>query len=329
MIVGTNVRRASCFVLCCVLFIVLALTIYARTMNGIDHNNDELVLSDTAVSDEACAFEVMTDYVGNDEETLVAWEDCESESFQYQIKEYLERGFEVVFSGLVGVPSSSPEPFHDGDFVLSAPPGFHDEPFDLVVSIPSIPNVVIYYTIDGSEPKPGKDRFVTRGNRIIQVSGRISDDGKIGVHDRSGYWGYSILTYHSDSWFRRNDVLPVSGTDILQGTAFRFRGFADGLPVTDTITVTYIIAKDVGECFAHRPVIAVTASHEDFLYVYGIEAWGVTTHRIFNYEYFLYDDGYIAAAKSSLKLKNPKPTLAASNSTRMSTSDIGLYVPQA
>jgi len=190
------------------------------------------------------------------------------------------------------------EPFYDGSFVLSAMPGFHDEAFDLIVSIPLADDVVIYYTIDGAEPQPGEDRFITRGENSIQVSGRLPESGQIRVEDRSGYWRESILTYHHTDRIRsRPDVRPASGAEILQGTAFRFRGFVDGEPVTETITATYIIAADAGARFAYRPIIAVTAPYEEFIFIYRRTArtatpQNLTAHRrIFNYEYFEYGAG--------------------------------------
>jgi len=201
---------------------------------------------------------------------------------------------ELVFAGLVGKPPVLSTLFYDGDFVLSAPPGIHEQPFDLVASIPSMPDAVIYFTIDGNDPMPGEDRFATRSDRIIQVAGRIPPDGMIGVHDRTGYWRYSILTHHSEQWSR---TLPANGAEILQGTSFRFRGFADGEPVTEIITATYIIAQDANVRFANRPIIAVTAPYEDFMYIYShADRHDLTTRRrIFNYEYFeLGETGYSA-----------------------------------
>ena len=181
--------------------------------------------------------------------------------------------------------------FYDGEFVLSEKPGFHDEPFDLVVSIPTEPNAVIYYTIDGNEPQPDADRFITRGENRIQVSGEIPQNGQIKVDDRSGNWKDSILTYHHSEGFK-TPVKPVDGTEILQGTAFRFRGFVDGQPVTETITATYIVAPDAGTRFANMPVVAITAPYEDFIYIYShADPFDNVTHRrIFNYEYFEYSE---------------------------------------
>jgi len=183
--------------------------------------------------------------------------------------------------------------FYDGDFVLSVAPGIHDEPFDLVVSIPSIPNATIYWTIDGTIPWGGTDRFKERGDHTIQVSGSIPESGKITVHDRSGYWRYAILAAHSELWPSRRDVIPAEGAEILQGTAFRFRGFVDGEAVTETITVTYVVAPNAAEQFNNRPVIAVTAPYEDLIYIYyNIDL--TTRRRTFNYEYFeLIENEYI------------------------------------
>ena len=198
---------------------------------------------------------------------------------------------ELIFSGLVGSSPILNTPFYDGDFVLSAPPGVHEQPFDLIVSIPSATDAVIYFTIDGSDPMPGEDRFVARGDRIIQMSGKLPEDGMIGVHDRTGYWQYAVLTHHSEQWWserrRVRNVLPADGAEILQGTAFRFRGFVDGTPVTEIITTTYIIVQNADVGFANR-IIAVTAPYEDFLYIYSHAGRfdPETRRRIFNYEYF-------------------------------------------
>ena len=202
----------------------------------------------------------------------------------YEPEEIVEP--ELVFANLVGNLPILDMPFYDGDFVLSAPPGVHEQAFDLTVLIPSIPDAVIYFTIDGNDPMPGEDRFVTRGDRIIQLSGRLPADGMIGVHDRSGYWGNAILTYHSRYWSYR-DTLPANDAEILQGTAFCFRGFVNGEPVTEIITATYIIAQNANARFANRPIIAVTAPYEDFLYIYShANRNDITRRRIFNYEYF-------------------------------------------
>jgi len=185
-------------------------------------------------------------------------------------------------------PMAANPNFHDGDFVLSAAPGFYDEPFYLSVSIPSMPDAAIYWTIDGTIPG-GADRFVQRNNHIIQVSGLIPANGKIAVNDRSGYWQYSILTAHSEQWSR---TTPAEDAEILQGTAFRFKGFIDGQAVTTAITATYIIASNAAERFSNMPVIAVTAPYEDFLYIYyhADAREPVTRRRVFNYEYFELSD---------------------------------------
>ena len=199
---------------------------------------------------------------------------------------------ELVFTGLTGNLPISDAPFYDNGFALSIPPGVRGQPFDLVVSVPSIPTAVIYFTIDGSDPTPGEDRLVTRGERIIQLSGRLPEDGIIGVHNRSGHWRESILTYHSEQW---SETLPATDASILQGTAFRFRGFVNYEPVTEIITATYIIAQNPGVRFADRPIIAVTAPYNDFLYIYRhADRNDFTTRRkIFNYEYFeLGETGY-------------------------------------
>ena len=187
-------------------------------------------------------------------------------------------------------------PFYYGDFVLSAAPGFHDEPFDLAVSIPSIPDAVIYWTIDGTDPQPGDIRYIFRGwNRIIQANGQLSESGKIEVRDRTSHWQQAILASHSDSWERFGSVLPEEDAVILQGTVFRFRGFVNGEPVTEIITTTYIIAENANERFTNMPIISIAAPYDDFIYMYShAEArrnFGITRRKIFNYEYFEWD-GY-------------------------------------
>jgi len=197
--------------------------------------------------------------------------------------------------------TSTPE---DG-VVLSVAPGFHDEAFDLIVSVPSIPNVVIYYTIDGNDPQPGDDRFVERRGNSIQVSGRLPENGLIRVEDRTANWRDTILTSHHADRFRgstaRSRIRPASRAEILQGTAFRFQGFVDGEPVTEIITATYIIAPDAGKRFAHLPVVAITAPYDDFVYIYEhtsrydpIRYYDpIVRRRVFTYEYFEYgESGY-------------------------------------
>jgi len=201
----------------------------------------------------------------------------------------------VLSVAVTFIPVATVDSYHffDGDFILSAAPGFHEEPFDLIVSIPSMPSAAIYWTIDGNEPTPGDDRFIQRGEYIFQVSGSIPPDGKIAVNDRSGYWRYSILTTHSEQWHRHHHVLPVEGAEILQGTAFRFRAFINDEPVTETITATYFVASNAAARFDNNPIIAITAPYEDFIYIYyhahihDLE----TRRRLFNYEFFEPNDG--------------------------------------
>ena len=230
---------------------------------------------------------------------VIVFTDAELPSADF---EALECGFfehtelDIFFSRLTGNTRIS-EPFDDNEFILSAAPGFHDEPFDLIVSIPSIPEAVIYWTIDGNEPTPGEDRFIVRGDRLIQVSGRLPKNGEIGVHDRSGYWRYAILTSYFEEWRHNPDVRlhgnvrPARGAEILQGTAFRFRGFINQEAVTEILTATYIVAPDAAERFTHRPVIMVTAPYEEFLYIYSNACTHdlvnmPTRRRVFNYEYY-------------------------------------------
>lgn len=195
------------------------------------------------------------------------------------------------------------------EIVLSVSPGFHDRPFDLAVSIPSMPDAAIYWTIDGNEPTPGEDRFITRGEQQIQVSGRLSDDGMIAVQDRSGHWRDSILAHHSETWHYRDTVfntpafdlppvLPYNNVDLLQGTAFRFRGFVGGEPVTEVVTATYIIEPNAPNRFVGMPIMSLTLGYEDFLYLYGTPFRNyadlnadITRQRNFYYEYFEYDAG--------------------------------------
>lgn len=175
-------------------------------------------------------------------------------------------------------------------FLLSVGPGVYDEPFRLMVSIPLMPDAIIYYTIDGNEPQPEEGRVIIRGNTTIQVSGRLPESGYIDVLDRSGPLSESILTYHSRRW--NDNIIPDEGAQLLRGTAFRFRGFINGVPVTEMITATYIIAPDAASRFANRPIVAVTAPYEDFIYIYSHnDLWEVTPRRrIFYYEYFDIED---------------------------------------
>jgi len=193
--------------------------------------------------------------------------------------------------------------FYDGGFALSAAPGFHDEEFYLSVSIPSIPQATIYWTIDGSEPNPIEESFIDRGEVSIQVSGRL-ESGQIFVADRTSHWRNAILMYHSEKWIRTNNpdwfchtegVLPIDDADILRGTAFRFRGFIRGVPVTETITATYIIEPNASTRFNEVPVVMIVAPYEDFLAVYGNTSRSAGYRRIFNYEYFTYSsqEGYV------------------------------------
>jgi len=276
-------KRVICCLLCCLVFIVLVSITYYwvydnSQISAIDSNDN---LSESLYFSGYDESLTESHYSDSNEEHRA------TNGFHDLVTDYLEQGYEIAFDGLIGRLSDSSESFFDGDFVLSAPPGFHDEPFDLVVSIPSMPEAVIYFTIDGNEPQPGKDRYVIRGNKIIQVSGKLREDGKIGVHDRSGYWRESILTYHSDSWIRSRSIMPARDAKILQGSAFRFRGYDNGNPVTETITVTYIVAPRVGERFNNIPVIAITAPYNEFIHIYS-EIWS-RSRRIFIFEYYEYD----------------------------------------
>ncbi|MCL2522269.1 MAG: CotH kinase family protein [Erysipelotrichales bacterium] len=170
-------------------------------------------------------------------------------------------------------------------FELSVNPGIHSQPFDLNVQIPSIPEAVIYFTIDGTEPVSGEDRFIEREGNDILVAGEIDASGYIAVIDRSGNWRDSLLTSLSERW---GTVVPAEGAETLRGTSFRFRGFVDGEPVTDTFTATYIIDEDFATRFANTPVMSVTAPMDEFIYIYDhADRFDTTTRRrIFNFEYF-------------------------------------------
>ena len=180
--------------------------------------------------------------------------------------------------------------FQEGPFALSVAPGFFDAPFDLSVTLPTMPEAVIYFTIDGTEPTPGDTRFITRGEVQIPVSGFVPENGKILVEDRSSYWGQAILSHHATAWAYTH---PAPGSQLLQGTSFRFRGFVNGEAVTETITLSYIVAPDAASRFAGMPVVSVTAPYAEFLYIYSnADPWDETTRRrVFQFEYFEYIDG--------------------------------------
>jgi len=185
---------------------------------------------------------------------------------------------------------------YDSGFLLSARPGFYEEAFDLIVTIPAMPDAVIYFTIDGNEPMPGEDMYVDRWDGYTQVSGRVPETGQLRIEDRSGHWRGAILAYYSHQWPHAHGVVPAQGANILQGTSFRFRGFIDGEPVTEIITATYIIAEDAYERFAGMPIVAITAPYEDFIYVYRDTNRFAPTprRRVFHYEYFEHgENGYV------------------------------------
>jgi len=219
-------------------------------------------------------------------------------------------------------PLSTSGNFYDGDFVLSEAPGFHDEEFYLTVSIPSIPRATIYWTIDGTEPQPGEANFITRGERDIQVSGRLDGSSQIFVADRTTDWRNAILMYHSEEWFwdredrPREGISPVDDIDILQGTAFRFRGFIRGVPVTDTITATYIVESDAVTRFNGMPIVAITAPYEDFLALYGNTCRTNMYRRVFNYEYFSYSENIYMRRFSMLGSSNLGGGYSRSNEQR-------------
>ena len=107
----------------------------------------------------------------------------------------------IVFTGshtlnkrvyvLTGNNPTGSHPGITASIVLSHAPGIHPEEFMLAVTSDN-PDVKIYYTIDGNEPQPGEDRFITRGENSIQVSGRLPESGAIRVEDRSGNWRDTI-----------------------------------------------------------------------------------------------------------------------------------------
>ncbi|MCL2203759.1 MAG: CotH kinase family protein [Defluviitaleaceae bacterium] len=190
-----------------------------------------------------------------------------------------------------------------GGFVLSVAPGVHDAPFDLYIKYPSLPEVAIYFTIDGTAPAPGESRYVERGGKTIQVAGRLPECGTIHVADRTGYWRYALLAAHSESW--RWYAMPEG--DVLQGTSFRFGGFIRGEAATAIKTATYIIAGDALSRFNHLPIIAVTAPYADFLYIYyHADRRDITVRRReFNYEFFVpgtagYEGAFSLPGSSSL-----------------------------
>ena len=192
--------------------------------------------------------------------------------------------------------------FYDGDFVLSVAPGFHDEEFYLAVSIPRIPRATIYWTIDGTEPTSEEENYIQREGVDIQVSGSLDESGQIFVADRTTDWRNSILMYHSREWVRTTDpiwdregILPIDDVEILQGVAFRFRGFIGDVPVTETVTATYIIEPNFVTRFNKMPVIAITAPYEDFLVFYANTDRQASYRSDYNYEFFTYSfqEGYM------------------------------------
>ena len=204
--------------------------------------------------------------------------------------------------------------FCDGDFVLSAAPGFHDDEFYLTVAVPSMPRATIYWTIDGTIPAGGgENRFITRGDNEIQVSGRLDASGQIFVADRTSHWRDAILMSHSEEWVWNNHrpenvngaILPVDDARILQGTAFRFKAFVGDTPVTETMTATYIVEPNATIRFNSVPIVTVTAPYEDFLHFYGsMEDWNYRARLIFNYEYFTSHEGRYTRQYSLLGSSN-------------------------
>jgi len=176
-------------------------------------------------------------------------------------------------------------------FVFSHAPGFHDDEFELVVTVPDFPNATIHWTIDGTEPTSERPRTIRRNGIDIVVSGSIAPGETLSVYDRSGYWRDGILTGRQGE--QRNNAPPAPNAHTLRGSAFRFRAFYRGEAVTGTATATYIIASDVPARFANNLVVSITAPYHDFWRVYG------DTHPLanpaeratFNYEFFGVEDG--------------------------------------
>ncbi len=177
----------------------------------------------------------------------------------------------------------------DNEIVLSAQPGVYSEEFNLAVSVPTKSDAVIYWSIDGSDPVPGADRYITKGNTTHQVSGSFMQGEVIDVRDRSCAWENSLLTSLSQQF----GAPPLAGTTTLQGTSFRFKGYVGNNAVTKTITASYIITPDAAERFNNMPIISITAGHDDFYEVYSHANPfdEITYRRDFNYEYFDLNDG--------------------------------------
>ncbi|MCL2848300.1 MAG: CotH kinase family protein [Firmicutes bacterium] len=187
------------------------------------------------------------------------------------------------YRSLLGIEHLSPV------IALSHEAGFYDEAFDLTVRFPYNPVAVIYYTIDGTEPRPGAPRTITRSSGIITVSGRVPANGIMRVADRTNDWHSLPLTSHSQNWQARYSIRPANNARILAGTAFRFRAFVGDRPVSDIITATYIVAPNATQRFANTPVMAITASYQDLIYIYtNADRWSpnIPYRRIFYYEYF-------------------------------------------
>ncbi|MCL2373357.1 MAG: CotH kinase family protein [Defluviitaleaceae bacterium] len=199
------------------------------------------------------------------------------------------------------MPSPTPTPVHerapvglqehelfDRGFVLSAYPGVFSEAFDLTITFPSMPDASIYFTIDGNAPQAGDDRYVLRRGNQIQVSGRVPEDGRLSIEDRTANWRDTVLTHYSDIWDRHLDVRPAVEAEILQGTAFRFQAFYEGEPVSEIITASYFVIPDAYQRFNGRPIVSVTAPYDDFVYIYShaYRRDPTTRRRVFNYEFF-------------------------------------------
>ncbi|MCL2847171.1 MAG: CotH kinase family protein [Firmicutes bacterium] len=211
---------------------------------------------------------------------------------------------------LTGIPTGH----RIGDFALSHAPGVFSEGFDLEIRHIN-PAAVIYYTIDGTDPTPGANRFISRNtpsttsivpwwtnreNGNIQVSGRVPESGLMPVRDNTvSHWHwYSILSRHTanTTGYGTGGGTPAPSTYLRQGTAFRFRAFLGNTPASEIITTTFLVWEDFSDIFGDMPIIAVTAAYSEFLDVYRDTSpqsniQFPAQRRIFNYEFFEIENG--------------------------------------
>jgi len=171
-------------------------------------------------------------------------------------------------------------PTQIGDFTLSNTPGIFNFEFNLQVTHNN-PNARIYYTIDGTEPSPGSRRRING----TTVNGRIGDDGQIVVRDRSSRIRSTILSRHTQTHALRGR--PARGVDIPAGTTFKFRAFAFGTPIGETITATYIVWRNFAQEFDGVPVISITAPYNNFVELYwdNVRSEDPVRH-VYHYEFF-------------------------------------------